>query len=105
MRRRLTVAMVLTLAVQAHARAPPQGRPSAEQLANDNKLFLSLAREQLAWEVPAEPVHILGPICLVGTKGLGAFLFATSEGHILMNTGMPSSGPMIAEAIRKATVW
>ena len=29
------------------------------------------------------------------------FLFTTSEGHILMNTGMPSSGPMIVESIRK----
>jgi metallo-beta-lactamase class B len=37
----------------------------------------------------------------VGTKGLGVFLFATSEGHILMNTGMPSSGPMIVDSIRK----
>ncbi|HYC17662.1 MAG TPA: subclass B3 metallo-beta-lactamase, partial [Pseudolabrys sp.] len=32
---------------------------------------------------------------------LGAFLIATSEGHILMNTGMPSSGPMIVDSIRK----
>ena len=29
------------------------------------------------------------------------FLFATPEGHILMNTGMPSYGPMIVESIKK----
>jgi len=37
----------------------------------------------------------------VGTKGLGVFLLTTFEGHILTNTGMPSSGPMIVDSIRK----
>ena len=46
-------------------------------------------------------MQIAGPIYFVGTKGLGAFLITTSEGHILMNTGMPSSGPMIVDSIRK----
>lgn len=79
----------------------PANAPTAEQLANDNNLFLSLARKALKWEEPAEPVRIAGPIYFVGTKGLGAFIFATSEGLVLMNTGMPSSGPMIEESIRK----
>jgi metallo-beta-lactamase class B len=72
-----------------------------EELAKDNKLFLSLASKSLKWEEPAEPVKIVGPLYFVGTQGLGVFLFATSEGHILMNTGMPSSGPMIVDSIRK----
>jgi metallo-beta-lactamase class B len=72
-----------------------------EDLANNNKLFLELANKAFKWEEPAEPVRIAGPLYFVGTKGLGVFLFTTSEGHILMNTGMPSSGPMIADSIRK----
>ena len=76
-------------------------RPTKEQLANDNNLFISLAKKVLKWEDPAEPVRIVGPIYFVGTKGLGVFLITTSEGHILMNTGMPSSGPMIVDSIRK----
>lgn len=72
-----------------------------EQLARDNKLFVSFASRMLKWEEPTEPFNILGPIYFVGTKGLGVFLFATADGHVLMNTGMPSSGPMIAESIRK----
>jgi metallo-beta-lactamase class B len=72
-----------------------------EDLANNNKLFLELANKAFKWEEPAEPVRIMGPLYFVGTKGLGVFLFTTSEGHILMNTGMPSSGPMIADSIRK----
>ena len=84
--------------------ARSQGLPAGvtpEQLATDNKLFLSLAIKGLHWEEPEDPVRIAGPIYFVGTKGLGAFLITTSEGHILMNTGMPSSGSMIEQSIRK----
>jgi metallo-beta-lactamase class B len=93
----LSGALLLGVAMQAHS----QTLPTKEQLANDNNLFLSLARKALKWEEPADPLRIIGPIYFVGTKGLGVFLFTTSEGHILMNTGMPSSGTMIVDAIRK----
>jgi metallo-beta-lactamase class B len=92
------------LAVDAVAQTLPPGvsKEQVEQrLATDNKLFLKLAINALHWEVPAEPVHIAGPLYFVGTRGLGAFLFATPDGHVLMNTGMPSSGPMIEQSIRK----
>jgi len=83
------------------AQALPPNLPTKEQLANDNNLFITLAKKALKWEEPTEPVRIVGPIYFVGTRGLGVFLFATAEGHILMNTGMPSSGPMIVDSIRK----
>ena len=79
----------------------PSDLPTPEQLAADNQLFLTLARKALHWEEPAEPFRIIGPLYFVGTRGLGVFLFVTPEGHILMNTGMPSSGPMIEESIRQ----
>jgi metallo-beta-lactamase class B len=101
MRKALLAAVLSAIVAAAHAQSPPANAPTKEQLANDNNLFLSLAKKVLKWEEPAEPVRIAGPIYFVGTKGLGAFLFTTSEGHILMNTGMPSSGPMIVESIRK----
>jgi metallo-beta-lactamase class B len=101
----LTTALTLSLAIGTSppcaAQAPSPNIPTKEQLANDNNLFLALARKVFKWEEPTEPVRIVGPIYFVGTKGLGVFLFTTSEGHILMNTGMPSSGPMIVESIRK----
>jgi metallo-beta-lactamase class B len=96
MHRTLIAAILAALAVPAAAQ-----NPTKEQLANDNALFLSLARKTLHWEEPADPVKIVGPLYFVGTKGLGVFLFATADGHILMNTGMPSSGPMIVDSIRK----
>ena len=75
-----------------------QGR---ETLAKNPKLFVETAAKLLGWNDPAEPMKIVGPIYFVGTKGLGVWLIKTSEGHILLNTGMPSSGPMIEASIRK----
>jgi metallo-beta-lactamase class B len=92
---------LLALTAQADGQTLPPDLPSKEQLANDNNLFLSVARKHLKWEEPDEPVKVIGPLYFVGTKGLGAFLFTTAEGHILMNTGMPSSGPMIVASVRK----
>lgn len=97
----LGLLVVSAAASTLNAQDAPPSRPTPEQLANDNKLFISLAIKVFKWEEPTEPVKIAGPIYFVGTKGLGAFIFATSEGLILMNTGMPSSGPMIVESIKK----
>ena len=97
----IAASLAISLVVPAGAQNLPRNVPTKEQLANDNKLFISLAIKALKWEEAAEPLKIVGPLYFVGTKGLGVFLFTTSEGHILMNTGMPSSGPMIVESIRK----
>ena len=97
----LAAMLLLSFAGLAGAQTLPPNLPSREQLANDNRLFISLANKMMKWEEPAEPLRIVGPIYFVGTEGLGVFLFTTSEGHILMNTGMPSSGPMIVASIRK----
>jgi metallo-beta-lactamase class B len=96
----LALSMAAGLAAPADAQQLPPG-VTPQALARDNKLFLELARKALRWEEPAEPVPIAGPVHFVGTRGLGAFLITTSEGHVLMNTGMPSSGPMIVDSILK----
>ena len=72
-----------------------------EDLATNNKLFITLATKFLHWREPQEPFHIAGPLYFVGTKGLSSFLFVTSEGNILLNTADPTSGPMIEASIRK----
>jgi len=96
----LTVCFRLFLLTGTHGQEIPANL-TKEDLAKDNKLFLTLASKALKWEEPAEPVRIAGPLYFVGTKGLSSFLFVTSEGSILFNTGMPSSGPMIVESIKK----
>ena len=97
----LSLAFVLGLGTLTYGQNLPPNLPNKEQLANDNNLFISFAKKLLHWEEPTDPLRIVGPIYFVGTKGLGAFLITTSEGHILMNTGMPSSGPMIVDSIQK----
>lgn len=77
------------------------GGPTVEELAKDNNLFLTLARKGLKWDEPAEPLKIAGPLYFVGTEGLGSWLFATTEGLILLNTAMPETAELIAASIRK----
>ena len=95
-------ALVLLVCVSANTQELPKNAPTKEQLANDNKLFMTVANKALKWDEPAEPVKIVGPLYFVGTQGLSSWLFTTPQGHILLNTGTPKSGPMIAESIRKA---
>src|SRR5262249_4081654 len=65
---------------------------------------LQLAAQQAGWNDPAEPVKIAGPIYFVGTRGLGVWLITSSAGHILLNTGIPESGPLIEGSIKKLGV-
>lgn len=93
----ILAAALLALPVSA---ADKPKLPTKEQLANDNKLFLTLATKALHWREAQEPFHIAGSLYFVGTKGLASFLFKTSEGLILLNTGDPTSGPMIEASIK-----
>jgi metallo-beta-lactamase class B len=92
------LALATALLFGIASQAPGQDR---ETLAKNPKLFVETAAKLLGWNDPAEPTKIVGPLYFVGTKGLGVWLIRTSEGHILLNTGMPSSGPMIEASIRK----
>jgi len=91
------LAIVPTLSTQD----APQKPPTKEELAKNNKLFIELASKALHWDEPTDPIKIVGPLYFVGTRGLSSWLFVTSEGNILLNTGTPNSGPMIAASIRK----
>jgi metallo-beta-lactamase class B len=53
------------------------------------------------WFESAEPLHIVGPINFVGTKGLGVYLITTPAGNILLGGAMPSSASLIETSIRK----
>ena len=100
---RFATAMLIVsfAAAPAWTQELPANVPSREELANNNKLFIELATKYLHWDEPTEPVKIAGPLYFVGTRGLSSWLFATSEGLILLNTGTEKSGPLIAGSIRK----
>lgn len=53
----LYVGITLTAAQEA-----PQKLPTKEDLAKDNKLFITLASKALKWDEPAEPIKIAGPL-------------------------------------------
>jgi metallo-beta-lactamase class B len=94
------ISIALLAATPAVSHASCENIPKAEP-APKTDIKVGLASLGLRWQKPTEPVKIAGPLYFVGTRGLGVFLFATSEGLILMNTGMPSSGPMIVASICK----
>lgn len=94
------VAILVIALSQASGQESPQKTPTMEDLANNNKLFIELATKSLHWDEPADPIHIAGPLYFVGTRGLSSWLFVTSEGNILLNTGTSKSGPMIVQSIK-----
>ena len=51
------------------------------------------------WAEPFPGHRVIGNLYAVGTAGLGVFLITTEEGHILINTGMEDSTPLIRENI------
>jgi metallo-beta-lactamase class B len=93
-------ALAIAVLAFATSSAWAQDPPSEEYLAAHPDEFLVGAVKALKWEEPFQPVHVVGPIHYIGTVGLGAYLINTSEGHIVVNTGMPSSGPMMIEGIQ-----
>lgn len=64
-------------------------------------LLAAVPPEMAPWAQPAPPVHVAGPVYFVGTKGIGVYLITTSAGNILVDGGLPGSGPAIAASIRK----
>lgn len=94
-------AVVFSLAVTFGAFNQAHSQDADELFAKNPGQFLDAVVKQLGFNDPAEPTKIVGPIYFVGTRGLGVWLITTSEGHIVLNTGMPGSGPIIEESIRK----
>ena len=54
-------------------------------------------RQQLlkAWNQPFKGFRIIGNIYYVGTNNLACFLITSSEGHMLVDTAMEESGPLV----------
>ncbi len=47
------------------------------------------------WNRPVEPFRIAGSLYYVGASGVSSFLIATSEGHILIDTGFRETVPLL----------
>ncbi len=58
-----------------------------------------LAAQPEEWTRPFLGHRVIGNLYAVGTYDLGVFLITSSEGHILINTGVESSTPLIRKNI------
>lgn len=54
-----------------------------------------------SWTEPYAPHRVVGNVYYVGTKGLASYLITTPEGHILINSSLESSVPMIRASTEK----
>ncbi|CAN5250780.1 subclass B3 metallo-beta-lactamase BJP-1 [soil metagenome] len=52
-----------------------------------------------SWVKPTEPFRIAGNLYYVGTYDLACYLITTPKGHILINTGLAESVPMIRASV------
>ncbi len=48
-----------------------------------------------AWNQPFKPFRIIGNIYYVGTSNLACYLITSPGGHILLDTGLEESGPIV----------
>jgi metallo-beta-lactamase class B len=86
--RSLTAFLALALAATAHAQAPAQAQAPASLAAAD-------------WTEPFPPFRIAGNLYYVGSKGLASYLITTPKGHILINSDLEASVPLLQDSIAK----
>lgn len=51
------------------------------------------------WNAPQVPLRVFGNTYYVGTRGLGAVLITSGDGHVLIDGGLPESAPGIMRSI------
>lgn len=52
------------------------------------------------WNTPTPAVRLHGNTYWVGTRGLGAVLLTSDQGHVLIDAGLPESAPHVMASIR-----
>src|SRR5579862_9583753 len=53
------------------------------------------------WSEPFPPHRMIGNVYYVGSRGLASYLITTPAGHILINSNLKTSVPLIRESIEK----
>ncbi|GEP46127.1 subclass B3 metallo-beta-lactamase [Brevifollis gellanilyticus] len=59
------------------------------------------AQRSAAWTTPFPPHKIAGNLYYVGSQDLASYLVTTPEGHILINSSLEESVPLIRDAVTK----
>jgi metallo-beta-lactamase class B len=59
------------------------------------------AQNAADWTEPIAPFRIAGNLFYVGSKGLASYLITTPKGHILINSDLEASVPLLQDSIAK----
>jgi metallo-beta-lactamase class B len=59
------------------------------------------AQSDPAWTEPFPPHRVIGNVYYVGSKGLASYLITSRQGHILINSSLESSVPLIKDSVEK----
>ena len=59
------------------------------------------AQNAADWTEPFPPFRIAGNLYYVGSKGLASYLITTPKGHILINSDLEASVPLLQDSIAK----
>jgi metallo-beta-lactamase class B len=59
------------------------------------------AQGNASWSEPFPPHRVIGNIYFVGTHGLASYLVTTPQGHILINSNLDNTVPMIKAGVEK----
>ncbi len=62
---------------------------------------LTSAHGQSAWTEPFPPHRIAGNLYYVGSRDLASYLITTPEGHVLINSSLEESVPLIRASVEK----
>jgi len=54
-----------------------------------------------SWVEPFKPFRVIGNVYYVGTQGLAMFLITNPEGHILIDSGLEQSAPIVLDNVAK----
>jgi metallo-beta-lactamase class B len=60
-----------------------------------------IGQENKSWTEPFPPHHVIGDVYFVGSKSLASYLIRTPQGHILINSSLESSVPLIRAGVEK----
>jgi metallo-beta-lactamase class B len=59
----------------------------------------AFAQDNPDWTTPHAPFRVIGDVYYVGSKDLASYLITTPEGHILINSSLPSSVALIRKSV------
>jgi metallo-beta-lactamase class B len=79
----------------------PQAAQQAGAAAQDKTAAAAMSAQSAGWTTPFPAHQVIGNVYYVGSKGLASYLITTPQGHILINSNLESSVPLIQESVEK----